>query len=128
MAFHSNVWCGAGELEEFLFAMKIFLSIKKFRKGFTLLEMLVAMTVAVILTTVSLNVYSMFHHGTAAASDNYVRFATEHIDDLRCRTRFVRGLPPCDTASRESRTYQEFRNFQTLRNSRASRDDIRTRF
>ena len=99
--------------------MKIFLSIKKFRKGFTLLEMLVAMT---------LNVYSMFHHGTAAASDNYVRFATERIDDLRCRTRFVRGLPPCDTASRESRTYQESRNVQTLRNSRTSRDDIRTRF
>ena len=95
------------------------------RQGFTLLEMLIAMTVAAILTTVSLNVYSMFHHGTAAASDNYVRFATEHIDDLRCRTRFVRGLPPCDTASRESRASREFRNFQTLRNSRAS---IRLRF
>ena len=69
----------------------------KFR-GFTLLEMLVALTVAAILIAVSLNVYAMFHHGMAETSGNYVRFATENANELRCRTRFVRGLPPCDSA------------------------------
>ena len=76
---------------------------KTSRHGFTLLEMLVAMTVAAILTTVSLNAYSMFHHGVVETSDGYVRFATEKIQELRCRTRFVRGLPPCDTTPAASR-------------------------
>jgi len=67
-------------------------------RGFTLLEMLVALTVAAILIAVSLNVYAVFHHGMAEASDRYVRFATESANELRCRTRFVRGLPPCDSA------------------------------
>ncbi len=85
---------------------------KTSRQGFTLLEMLVAMTVAAILTTVSLNVYSMFHHGVVATSDNYVHFATGKAQELRCRTRFVRGLPPCDTASGESREFPTFRAFR----------------
>ena len=79
---------------------------KTSRHGFTLLEMLIAMTVAAILTTVSLNVYSMFHHGVVATSDNYVHFATGKAQELRCRTRFVRGLPPCDTTSGESRAFR----------------------
>ena len=79
----------------------------KFR-GFTLLEMLVALTVAAILIAVSLNVYAVLCHGMAETSDNYVRFATENANELRCRTRFVRGIsqnthasqnsPPCDSA------------------------------
>ena len=69
----------------------------KFR-GFTLLEMLVALMVAAILTSVSLNVYAQFRHNIAEALDRYVRFATESANELRCRTRFVRGLPPCDSA------------------------------
>ena len=69
----------------------------KFR-GFTLLEMLVALMVAAILTSVSLNVYAQFRHNIAEASDRYVRFATENANELRRRTRFVRGLPPCDSA------------------------------
>lgn len=79
----------------------------KFR-GFTLLEMLVALMVAAILTSVSLNVYAQFRHNIAEASDRYVRFATESANELRCRTRFVRGIsqnthasqnsPPCDSA------------------------------
>ena len=88
---------------------------KTSRQGFTLLEMLVAMTVAAILTTVSLNVYSMFHHGVVATSDNYVHFATGKAQELRCRTRFVRGLPPCDTPSDESREFPTFREFIRLR-------------
>lgn len=68
------------------------------KHGFTLLEMLVALTVAAILTSVSLNVYAQFRHNIAEASDRYVRFATESANELRCRTRFVRGLPPCDSA------------------------------
>ena len=95
---------------------------KTSRQGFTLLEMLVAMTVAAILTTVSLNVYSMFHHGVVATSDNYVHFATGKAQELRCRTRFVRGLPPCDTASGESWA------FRASRKSCASRETIRLRF
>ena len=73
-------------------------------RGFTLLEMLVALTVAAVLTTVSLHVYSMFHHGILESSNKYVLFATERAKDLRCRTRFVRGIslnaPPCDSADR----------------------------
>jgi len=67
-------------------------------RGFTLLEMLVALTVVAILIAVSLNVYAVFCHGMAETSDRYVRFATESANELRCRTRFVRGLPPCDSA------------------------------
>ncbi|WP_405329425.1 prepilin-type N-terminal cleavage/methylation domain-containing protein [Fibrobacter sp.] len=89
---------------------------KTSRQGFTLLEMLVAMTVAAILTTVSLNVYSMFHHGFVETSVHYEQFVSEKVKELRCRTRFVRGLPPCDT------TPDEFRTF------RASRETIRLRF
>ena len=70
-------------------------------KGFTLLEMLIALTVAAILAGVSLNVYSMFSHGMAETSVSYVRFATEKSKELRCRTRFVRGVSPislpCDS-------------------------------
>ena len=87
--------------------MNLALPVKPSRsQGFTLLEMLIAMTVAAILTTVSLNVYSMFHHGVVATSDNYVHFATGKAQELRCRTRFVRGLPPCDTAPDASRTFR----------------------
>ena len=72
-------------------------------KGFTLLEMLVALTVAAILVSVSLNVYSMFSHGMAETSVSYVRFATEKSKELRCRTRFVRGVSPislpCDSTA-----------------------------
>jgi prepilin-type N-terminal cleavage/methylation domain-containing protein len=64
--------------------------------GFTLLEMLVAMTVAAILTGVSLNVYAMIHRGALETSLRYGQFVGEKVDELRCRTRFVRGLPPCD--------------------------------
>jgi prepilin-type N-terminal cleavage/methylation domain-containing protein len=77
-------------------------------RGFTLIEMLVALMVAAILTTVSLNVYAQFRHNIAETSDRYVRFATENANELRCRTRFVRGISqnthaspnllPCDSA------------------------------
>ena len=94
--------------------MNLALPVKPSRsQGFTLLEMLVAMTVAAILTTVSLNVYSMFHHGVVETSLRYEQFVSEKVKELRCRTRFVRGLPPCDTTSGESR---------------ASRGAIRARF
>lgn len=68
------------------------------KKGFTLVEMLVAVTVASILTGVALNVYGMFHRGVVGTSDGYVRFATEQVRELRCETRFVRGLKPCDSS------------------------------
>lgn len=70
-------------------------------KGFTLLEILVAITVAAILTGVSLNVYTMLHHGIVETSYGYIQFATENAQALRCRTRFVRGLPSCDSMSSE---------------------------
>jgi len=109
----SNVWCVVGENRR-RFSLRMNLALPKTsRYGFTLLEMLVAITVAAILTTVSLNVYSMFHHGVVATSDNYVHFATGKAQELRYRTRFVRGLPSCDTTSGESR---------------ASRGAIRARF
>jgi len=95
---------------------------KTSQHGFTLLEMLIAMTVAAILTTVSLNVYLMFHHGVIETSLHYEQFVSEKVKELRCYTRFVRGLPPCDTASDASRT------FRTFRESRASREFIRLRY
>ncbi len=79
-------------------------------RGFTLLEMLVALTVAAILIAVSLNVYAVFCYGMAETSGNYVRFATESANELRCRTRFVRGLLPCDSAG-----FGAFRNDFSLR-------------
>ena len=69
------------------------------KKGFTLMELLVAMTVAAVLVGVSLNVYETFCHGMSSSSINYVRFATENAQELRCRTRFVRGLSPCGSSS-----------------------------
>lgn len=118
----SNAWCVVGENRR-RFSLRMNLAEPKTsRHGFTLLEMLIAMTVAAILTTVSLNVYSMFHHGVVATSDNYVHFATGKVQELRCRTRFVRGLPPCDTTS------DAFRTFRTFRESRASRESIRLRY
>ena len=70
-------------------------------KGFTLVEMLVAVTVASILTGAALNAYGMFHRGVLETSDGYVRFATEKVKELRCETRFVRGRPPCDSSARD---------------------------
>lgn len=95
---------------------------KTSRQGFTLLEMFVAMTVAAILTTVSLNVYSTFHHGVVETNLHYEQFVSEKVKELRCHTRFVRGLPLCDTASGESWA------FRASRKSCAFRDSIRLRF
>ncbi len=71
--------------------------------GFTLLEMLVAMTVAAILVGVSLNVYGMFHRGVVETSLRYGTFASEQVKDLRCRTRFIRGFPSCDSTQSDER-------------------------
>ena len=95
---------------------------KTSRQGFTLLELLIAMTVAAILTTVSLNVYSTFHHGVVETNLHYEQFVSEKVKELRCHTRFVRGLPLCDTASGESWA------FRASRKSCASRETIRLRF
>lgn len=62
------------------------------KKGFTLMELLVAMTVAAVLVGVSLNVYETFCHGVSSSSINYVRFATEQAKELRCKTCSLRGL------------------------------------
>ena len=96
--------------------------LKTSRQGFTLLELLIAMTVAAILTTVSLNVYSTFHHGVVETNLHYEQFVSEKVKELRCRSRFARGLPPCDTASGASRAFHESCS------SRASRETIRLRF
>ena len=95
---------------------------KTSRQGFTLLELLIAMTVAAILTTVSLNVYSTFHHGVVETNLHYEQFVSEKVKELRCRTRFIRGIPPCDAPSGASRAFHESCS------SRASRDSIRLRF
>ena len=101
---------------------------KTSRQGFSLLELLIAMTVAAILTTVSLNVYSMFHHGVVETNLHYEQFVSEKVKELRCRTRFVRGLPLCDTASGEFWAFRASRKSCASRKSRASRDSIRLRF
>ena len=62
------------------------------KKGFTLMELLVAMTVVAVLVGVSLNVYETFCHGVSSSSINYVRFATENAQELRCKTCSLRGL------------------------------------
>jgi prepilin-type N-terminal cleavage/methylation domain-containing protein len=82
-----NAWFDADEVQMNTFSRT---------NGFTLLEMLVAMTVAAILTAVSLNVYSVIHQGALETAYHYGQFVSEKVDELRCRTRFVRGLPPCD--------------------------------
>ncbi len=102
----SNAWCVVGENRRH-FSLRMNLALPKTsRHGFTLLEMLVAITVAAILTTVSLNVYSMFHHGVLETTLHYEQFVSEKVKELRCYTRFVRGLPPCNTTSGESRAFR----------------------
>ena len=99
----SNAWCVVGEARMHSYLQMNLAEPKTSRQGFTLLELLIAMTVAAILTTVSLNVYLTFHHGFVETSVHYEQFVSEKVKELRCRTRFVRGLPPCDTTSGESR-------------------------
>ena len=74
--------------------------------GFTLVEMLVALAVAAVLTGASLHVFGTLHHGTTETTARYERFLTEKVTELRCRTRFVRGLVigdfPCNEAFRDS--------------------------
>ena len=94
MGIPSNAWSAVGEVR--------MICLRQVR-GFTLLEMLVAMVVAAILTTVSQNVYAVFQHGILDASDGYVRFAMENARELRCRTRFARGFPPCDSVLSDER-------------------------
>ena len=102
----SNASCVVGEDRRLFYLQMNLAEPKTSRHGFTLLEMLIAMTVAAILTTVSLNVYSMFHHGVLETSLHYEQFVSEKVKELRCRTRFVRGLPLCDTTSGESRAFR----------------------
>ena len=73
--------------------------------GFTLVEMLVALTVAAVLTGVSLHVFGTLHHGTTETMARYERFLTEKVTELRCRTRFVRGLGNC--IFRDNRTFRD---------------------
>ena len=73
--------------------------------GFTLVEMLVALTVAAVLTGVSLHVFGTLHHGTTETMARYERFLTEKVTELRCRTRFVRGLGNC--IFRDNRAFQD---------------------
>ena len=74
--------------------------------GFTLVEMLVALVVAAVLTGVSLNIFGTFCHGIAETTARYERFLTEKVTELRCRTRFVRGVAnnvfPCNDAFGDS--------------------------
>lgn len=67
--------------------------------------MLVAMTVAAILTGVSLNVYAMIHRGTFETSHRYGLFISEKVNELRCRTGFVRGVQgaACDSTQSDER-------------------------
>ena len=67
--------------------------------------MLVAMTVAAILTGVSLNVYAMIHRGTFETSHRYGLFVSEKVNELRCRTGFVRGVQgaACDSTQSDER-------------------------
>ena len=73
--------------------------------GFTLLEMLTALTVAAVLTGVSLHVFGTFHHGIMETAVHYDRFMAEKATELRCRTRFVRGLGNC--IFRDNRAFQD---------------------
>ena len=118
----SNAWCVVGEARRHSYLQMNLAEPKTSRQGFTLLELLIAMTVAAILTTVSLNVYSTFHHGVVETNLHYEQFVSEKVKELRCHTRFVRGLPLCDTASGESWA------FRASRKSCAFRDSIRLRF
>lgn len=64
--------------------------------GFTLVELLVATAVAAIFTGMALNVHGMLQRGIVGSSDGYVRYVADRAKELRCRSRFARGLPPCD--------------------------------
>ena len=63
------------------------------KNGFTLLEMLVAMAVAAILTGVSLNIFGTIHLGVVETMARYELFVAENVEELRCRTCVVRGVP-----------------------------------
>ena len=75
---------------------------KRGGKGFTLLEMLMAMTVAAIIISVLLNIFETFHHGITETTVRYGRFLTEKATELRCRTHFVRGLAIGDFRCKEA--------------------------
>ena len=62
------------------------------KNGFTLLEMLVAMAVAAILTGVSLNIFGTIHLGVVETMARYELFVAENVEELRCRTSVVRGV------------------------------------
>ena len=62
------------------------------KNGFTLLEMLVAMTVAAILSGIFLNIFGTIHHGIVETVSHYELFVTENVKELRCRTSVVRGV------------------------------------
>ena len=62
------------------------------KNGFSLIEMLMAMTVVAILTGVSLNVFGTFHHGIVETTARYEQFVAEKVNELRCRTSVVRGV------------------------------------
>ena len=79
---------------------------RSYNNGFTLLEMFVAMTVAAVLAGVSLNVFGTFHHGVVETTARYEHFSIDKVKELRCRTRFVRGVSrgekSCDNAFLDS--------------------------
>ena len=63
------------------------------RKGFTLMELMVALACAGILVSVALGLYSSFYRGYFASRDAYAAAASERSLQMKKSIREIRGCP-----------------------------------
>ena len=63
------------------------------RKGFTLMELMVALATAGILVSVALGMYGSFNRGYVASSDAYAAATSERLLQMQKSIREIRGCP-----------------------------------
>ncbi|OWV02238.1 hypothetical protein B7994_03260 [Fibrobacter sp. UWR2] len=63
------------------------------RKGFTLMELMVALATAGILVSVALGMYGSFYRGYVASRDAYAAATSERLLQMQKSIREIRGCP-----------------------------------
>ena len=63
------------------------------RKGFTLMELMVALATAGILVSVAFGMYGSFYRGYVASRDAYVAATSERLLQMQKSIREIRGCP-----------------------------------